>query len=445
MEEKDPCTGSNINVLSVLVHIVDPILLRLRLVGLVWFALVWWDQIMTNRRRNYERPIDTWDDLKAIMRRRFIPSHYYRDLFQRLQSLTQGSKSVEDYHKEMEVAMIRANVEEDREATMARFLNGLNRDMVHMDMKVERQLKRKRTAKSYSVSTSTWKSNWGSIENHDGAVSKSKNEPFKAKKDVTGKNNGKTDSQPNHNRDIKCLKCLGSGHIASQYPNKRVMIMCDNWEVETASEGDSDDMPPLEDISDNDGVEYPVEGESLVARHALNAQIKVDENEQQRENIFHTRCLVNNKVCSMIIDGGSCTNVATITLVEKLGLPLLKHPRPYKLQWLNECGEVKVNKQVLVIFSIERYCDEVLCDVVPMHAGHILLGRPWQYDRKVIHDGFKNRYSFVKDGKSVTLVPLTPKQVYEDQLKMKSEFEQKNKSEAKISKKKKRGKIKWWQ
>ena len=56
----------------------------------------------------------------------------------------------------------------------------------------------------------------------------------------------------------------------------------------------------------------------------------------------------------------------------------------------------------------------MLCDVVPMRAGHILLGKPWQYDRKVIHDGFKNRYSFVKDGKSVTLVPLTPKQVYED-------------------------------
>jgi hypothetical protein len=54
--------------------------------------------------------------------------------------------------------MIRAIVLEDREATMARFLSGLNRyianvvelqhyveveDMVHMAMKVERQLKRK--------------------------------------------------------------------------------------------------------------------------------------------------------------------------------------------------------------------------------------------------------------------------------------------------------------
>ena len=137
----------------------------------------------------------------------------------------------------------------------------------------------------------------------------------------------------------------------------------------------------------------------------------------------------------MIIDGRSCTNVASNTLVEKLGLPLLKHLRPYMLQWLNDCGEVKVNKQVLVSLSIGRYSDKVLCDVVPMHAGHILLGRPWQYDRKVMHDGFRNRYNFVKDGKSVILVPLSPKQVYEDQMKLLSEVEKKRKSEAETSRK----------
>jgi hypothetical protein len=148
------------------------------------------------------------------------------------------------------------------------------------------------------------------------------------------------------------------------------MIMRDNGEVMT----DSDEMPELVDASDDDGMEYPVKGESLVARSALNMQIKIDDMEQQRENIFHTRCYVNNKVCSMIINGGSCSIVASTTIVEKLSL--LKHPRPYKLQWLNECGEVKVNKQVLVVFTIGRYSDEVLCDVVPMHVGHILLGRP---------------------------------------------------------------------
>uniref|UniRef100_A0A2N9HB23 CCHC-type domain-containing protein n=1 Tax=Fagus sylvatica TaxID=28930 RepID=A0A2N9HB23_FAGSY len=221
-------------------------------------------------------------------------------------SYTRGLRSVEDYYKEMEVAMIQANVEEDREATMARFLSGLNRDianvielqhyveiedMVHMAMKVERQLKRKGTARYTSVSNTTWKSKW---DRNDSAEAKRKTKPPKGKDEGTS-NKPKVESQPSRNRDIKCFKCLGSGHIASQCPNRRVMIMRDNGEVMTESEDDSDGMPELVDASDDDGVVYPVTGESLVARRALNTHIKVDDAEQQRENIFHTRCHVNNK------------------------------------------------------------------------------------------------------------------------------------------------------
>ena len=132
----------------------------------------------------------------------------------------------------------------------------------------------------------------------------------------------------------------------------------------------------------------------------------------------------------MIIDEGSCTNVANTELVEKLSLTTFKHPKPYRLQWLNDCGEVKVTKQVLVSFAIGRYKDKVLCDVVPMHAGHLLLGHPWQYDRKVTHDGFKNRYSFTKDRRMITLVPLTLQQVYEDQVRIRAS-EQRRESERK--------------
>jgi len=89
----------------------------------------------------------------VLMRKRFVPNHYYRDLYLKLQGLNQGSRSVDEYFKEMEIVMIRVNVIEDREATMARFINGLNRDianvvelqhcmeledMVHMATKVER-------------------------------------------------------------------------------------------------------------------------------------------------------------------------------------------------------------------------------------------------------------------------------------------------------------------
>jgi hypothetical protein len=92
----------------------------------------------------------------------------------------------------------------------------------------------------------------------------------------------------------------------------------------------------------------------------------------------------------------------------------MKHPRPYRLQWLNECGEVKVTKQVLIVFTTRKYSDEIMCDVVPMYASHLFLGHPWQFDRKAIHDGFRNRFTIVKDRKTITLVPLSPKQVYAD-------------------------------
>ncbi|RDX75630.1 hypothetical protein CR513_44468, partial [Mucuna pruriens] len=70
-----------------------------------------------------------WEDMKFVMRRRFVPSYYHRDLHRKLQSLIQGSMSVEDYYKEMEIAMIRANLEEAYEATMARFIGGLNKEI----------------------------------------------------------------------------------------------------------------------------------------------------------------------------------------------------------------------------------------------------------------------------------------------------------------------------
>jgi hypothetical protein len=42
----------------------------------------------------------------------------------------------------------------------------------------------------------------------------------------------------------------------------------------------------------------------------------------ESEDMVHmARCFVNDKVCSMIIDGGSCTNIASTIMVEKLGLP----------------------------------------------------------------------------------------------------------------------------
>ena len=86
---------------------------------------------------------------------------------------------------------------------------------------------------------------------------------------------------------------------------------------------------------------------------------------------------MKGNVCSLIISGGSCINVVSINLVYMLKLPTLKHPRPYKLQWLNDSRDMRVNKQVKLSFSLGNYKDEVMCDIVLMNTCHILFSRPW--------------------------------------------------------------------
>ncbi|RDX91144.1 hypothetical protein CR513_26905, partial [Mucuna pruriens] len=276
---------------------------------------------LVNKRRNAERPIRTWEDMKFVMRRRFVSNYNHRDLCRKLQCLIQGSMSVQNYYEEMKIAMTRANVKEDREVTMARFIGGLKKEIVDVS---------KSSSKFASSSSSSWRSNW-------------KNNKFvtNPKEDVKAKysntpSKGKIDTNTSYrSRDIKCFRCQGVGYIASQCPNKRAMIMLDNGEIESESSND-DEMPQLKDCSDVE-VGEPVNGDILVTRRALSIQPKEDGDMEQREHNFHTWCHIDDKV----------------------------------------------DKQVSVPISIENYKEEVLCDVVLMEAGHILLGCPWQLDCKL--------------------------------------------------------------
>ncbi|GKC08184.1 hypothetical protein Tco_0999794 [Tanacetum coccineum] len=80
--------------------------------------------------------------------------------------------------------------------------------------------------------------------------------------------------------------------------------------------------------------------------------------------------------------------------------------------YLNGGSEVTVSKRVHVPFSVgNTYKDNVWCDVVPMDACHLLLGRPWEYDHDITHNGRTNTYSFLFGGVKITLMPNKPKEV----------------------------------
>ena len=112
----------------------------------------------------------------------------------------------------------------------------------------------------------------------------------------------------------------------------------------------------------------------------------------------------------MIIDGGSTNNLVSTKVIEKLNLQKTRHPIPYKVSWLQNGHQLLVSEQCEIELIIGNYKDTILCDVIPMDVYHILLGRPWQYDRSAKHDGRNTVYESEKDEIKHKLMPLQEKE-----------------------------------
>ena len=347
----------------------------------------------------------------------------------------------------MELLLLRAGLREEERTSIARFLSGLNMEvrdkvellpyrdldeLVQLCIRVEQQLKRKPSSKSYGSHSYPRK------DQAHGILGAAPSKPKEDKGKTIEKYTPKTSSQE-RTSNIKCFKCLGRGHIASQCPTKKTMIMrgqdiYSSQEETTSCPSSSGSEDEVRGEESSEEVYPHEEGDLLMVRRLLGGQ-SCDLSQSQRENIFHTRCKILDKTCSLIVDSGSCCNCCSTRLVSKLNLTIIPHPKPYKLQWLNEQGEMIVNQQVKVPFSIGTYKDEVNCDIVPMEAGHILLGRPWQFDRKIIYNGLTNEITLTHLGTKFVLHPQTPSQVAKDQLTMKDKRDEEEKLENQKKKK----------
>ncbi|KAK1694546.1 hypothetical protein QYE76_011243 [Lolium multiflorum] len=332
------------------------------------YALRWWDAFVRNRDEDDEQLIRTWRAMKEAMTSRFVPTNYLRNIFDKLTLLRQGVKTVDEYYMEMEMLMQRGRVRESLEMTMQRFLNGLKYDvkgvvrhysytnmnqLLHHAREAESQLAEEAKVKGRATGAGRFTPRVPSTAPEPSTRSTPYSTPpskpvsnvSNAKKSESAASTSGSSMSTARNRDMLCHTCGGKGHFKRDCPNRKVMIINEDNEYETGD--DVDPNAPDDDDYDTDGEDaYPSDARTIVvSQRALNVLPSAS---TQRCNLFQTKALVGpDKACKVIIDGGSCRNLASKELCTKLKLKYLPHPHPYYIQWLSDNGEMKEFGDVL--------------------------------------------------------------------------------------------------
>jgi hypothetical protein len=255
------------------------------------FASIWWIEYGKKNPTNIPH---TWDALKRVMRARFVPSYYARDLLHKLQQLRQGTKSLEEYFQELQMGMLRCNTEESEESAIARFVGALNREIqdilackdyntvtkcFHLACKAERKVQGQRGAKSniFAGRSTSWQQC-----SSTSMTTPNRSAPSDKPHGVTTNSATKSAQKPAtsassvastaRTRGVQCYRCKGYGHVQHDCPSKRVLVVKEDGGYSSASDFDDDTLallaandagkeePPDEQIGPDDVDRY----ESLI-------------------------------------------------------------------------------------------------------------------------------------------------------------------------------------
>nr|GEY54440.1 reverse transcriptase domain-containing protein [Tanacetum cinerariifolium] len=279
-------------------------------------ASLWWDHVQNQRYWEGKHRVESWDKMKRLMEKKFLPVTHNQDSYVEFHTLKQQTLTVEEFIAEFEHVRMRCGVEENDEQTIACFPGSLRtdisdvfylqqyysfHDVCRLALKAKKQLsaKQKTTTRFGSSSRAP-----------QSAIGPVRVGPIKADPPAL------TSVSPTPTTSLlRCFKCQGICHLKRDCPNKQVLTLIN-------------EVDPLYDTEDE--------------------------------------CTAKGKICTVIIDGGSCENMVSTTMVEKLGLPIQNHPDPYQLTWLKKGNLVKVTHHCLVHFSIgNKYTDELWCEDDP--------------------------------------------------------------------------------
>ncbi|XP_026399622.1 uncharacterized protein LOC113295507 [Papaver somniferum] len=326
-----------------------------------------------------------------------------RLMFQRLHTIRQGTRSVADYSTEFFLLLNRVDIQDSERQLVARFTVGLRQQIQHTINLFHPLTLSEAHQQSLTIEAQT-KSSWSTVRssrpNHTPTATDDVDSVKADTPIVPALDNRQT--RPN---SLRCFSCGDIGHRQSNCPtrNRRGLLL------DTAGNNveviyDEEAAEPQDEVE----VLTADSGPALMLRRVCLSPCGTDIN-PQRHNLFHSKCTIGGKVCKFIIDSGSSENVIAEEVVNKIQLSTELHPNPYKLAWLDRKTDVLITRRAFISFPVgDSYKDHIHCDVAPMDACYLLLGRPWLFDLRVKHDGYRNTYSFRYNNRNFTLQPSLP-------------------------------------
>ncbi|XP_057858041.2 uncharacterized protein LOC131067127 [Cryptomeria japonica] len=363
----------------------------------------------------------------ALVKETYVPEDYGVQLHRRKQNLKQKDMDVSTYTKEFLKSCIKAKTVGTDEEKLERYINGLKFSIqdelnlhtpgtVHkcyqMALKLEKKFRKKQDQNSRGQDR--FKKGRGSFRgrgNNGGPQGDTNQDDSKGEGSSRGNFRGRRPNFKGRSQGrgpIRCYICNQEGHIASRCPEKENHNTMGERRSNLIQESNCQSVNSsntFQSANAPDSYGYLERGEALMMGRAL-LKDPITKQPPQTKAIFRTTCKSGGKVCKVIIDSGSTENFVSMEMGKKLKLKRIPHPYPYKVSWLTQGQQALLEEQSWVEFQIGTYKDKLLFDIAKMDACHLLFGRPWQYDLKAHHDGFRNTYSITKDGKVIEFLPL---------------------------------------
>lgn len=96
----------------------------------------------------------------------------------------------------------------------------------------------------------------------------------------------------------------------------------------------------------------------------------------QRNSLFQKFLKCRDKICKVVIDGGSVVSAIYENVVSHFHRTREPHPSPSTIAWIDDT-KLKITKRSLVTLATRDYLGEVWCDVLPFRLLSQLLGHLW--------------------------------------------------------------------